>query len=219
MLRAMSSRELQLPDSWKRRLVHLRVLSGTLPEPTLDAREVATVERELGRQLGDGLLALVANRDDKLVELDIRLGALVTHTQDAHEAGMPRGLVGLGRRPDHNVLYGTSAMGTSIHRLDLATGDIEQIPTETFLDRLIGDHKERLRDAQGKKRARAVRVVKDEDIAKFKPAIVTDESQMLRVTHAKFGAGEVLEEREGRVTVRFEDGATRTLLRSFLTEV
>ncbi len=132
---------------------------------------------------------------------------------------MPRGLVGLGRRADHNILYATPAMGTFIHRLDLASGDIEQVPTEAWLDRLIADQKERMRDSQGKKRARAVRVVKDEDIAKFKPAVITDESQMLRVTHPKFGPGEVLEEREGRVSVRFDDGPTRTLLRSFLTEV
>lgn len=219
MLRRMTTRELQIPESWKRRLLHLRVLSGTVSEPHLDEREVLALQRALGRPLGDGLLALLANGDERMMELDVRIGAILGHTKDVHAAGLGKGLIGLGKRSDHNILYGTTALGTFVHRLDVATGGTEQLPTEVWLDGLIASQQERLRDAKGTKRARAIRVLKDDEITAFAPAIVTNDDQLGRVTHTKFGPGDVLEERDGRVTVRFDDGSTRKLLRSFLTEL
>ena len=100
------TRSLQLPDSLKRRLLHLRLLTGTQTPAELDADRVLSVQKLVGAELGDGLLALFANGDAALARYELRLRHIATHTNEFRSNGGPRGMIAIGRCPDGRFLIG-----------------------------------------------------------------------------------------------------------------
>ena len=212
----MATRTLELPVSWKRRLVHLRVMCGTKAAPELDAGEVARVEKALGVRLGDQLLGILATGGSLLQEYEVRLAMLPGHTEYAHKAGISRGLIGIGKRADGETLLCASALGTMIHRFDVKTGTTKGVPGEQWLDDLIQEQQTRLRSAKDTTRARGAKSIPQSEVDAFAPAVVTNES-CERVHHPKFGDGEVSQDLgDGKVEVSFASGDVKVLLRSFL---
>ncbi|MEM9071255.1 MAG: hypothetical protein AAGE52_22280 [Myxococcota bacterium] len=214
----MSSRQLELPASLKRRLLHLRQLTGTLTPPELPAESVAEVESTLGMTLGDPLLALLANRDDATLSREIRLRNLASHTRELRDLGGPRGLVGVGRDPAGAYLIACPLMGLWIHEIEFESGITRQRTTQEWLDELIAAEIEKLRDIESDEKARVFKVVGEAEVDAFTPAVVVDESPKAKVEHPKFGAGEVIQELDAgsKLVIRFADGQTRTLLARFV---
>ncbi|MEM6956981.1 MAG: hypothetical protein AAF645_14925 [Myxococcota bacterium] len=214
----MTRRTLDLPRNYKRRLLHLRFLCGSSTAPVLSSHDVERVEKELGIKLGDALLALVALRTSLLDEFEVRLTMLPRHTRDVHAAGMARGLVGIGRHPDGNVLLAASPLGTQVHRLQQADGDVQIHSVESWLEELCSLQRERLRDKAGQERARGEKSVTDDAVDAFE-IVIEASSDGPRVRHTKFGGGTILRELAGgKVEVRFDGGEIKTLMRSFLQD-
>lgn len=218
MGRLMTARPLELEQALKRRLLHLRQLTGTSTPATLDAGEVAAAERELGVQLGDPVLALLANRDDALVAHEVRLRNLAVHTRELHEAGGSAQLIGLGRDPEGAYVIGIPPAGGPLCFVDLETKEARELDLVAWLDELVAEEIAKLRDVETEEKARAFKVLSDEEVRAFAPALISDERPRRRVEHPKFGPGVVLRELEGgaKLEVRFEDGSTRTLLARFV---
>lgn len=213
------TRQLQLPDSLKRRLLHLRLLTGTQTPAELDADRVQSVQKSLGIDLGDALLALFANGDAALARYELRLRHIPTHTGEFRSNGGPRGMIAIGRCPNGTFLIGTAASGLHLHLLGLDGTATRTCVAEEWLDELIAEEVESLRDELGDAKARTMKVVNDEDVAKFSPSLVVDDSPKRRVKHVKFGSGVVLSESDDKtkLEILFTDGTTRTLLARFLT--
>ncbi|HJL00647.1 MAG TPA: hypothetical protein RMH85_19490 [Polyangiaceae bacterium LLY-WYZ-15_(1-7)] len=214
-----TARTLELTDPIKRRLLHLRYVSGTKTDPTLDAALVEDVEKTLGLKLGDNLLALLANGDVALEGFDVRLQNVVSLTKELHASGGPRGMVGLGRDPGGDVLVAAPLGGKGVAFFDTRDRSIDAVPLEAWLDELVGTQLEQLREDESDDKARAFKSVHDEDLGGFRPALVVDETPAKRVSHPKFGGGAILRELDGgaKLEVRFDDGSKRTLLARFLT--
>lgn len=220
---AMSTRELELPSGWKRRLLHLRILCDTKEPPHLDAAEVRRVEAALGVMLGDPLLALLSTQASALREYEIQLLSLPNHTKDVRgalgEDGLGGKLIGLGKHPDGNVFLATNASGTKVHRISMADHEVTVLPTEKWLDLQVARRQENLRSKGDKMRALGVKSIADDVLADFAPQVVEDETPKRRVRHTKFGEGDVLREFDGsKLEIRFECG-TKTLMASFVTDV
>ncbi len=219
-------RAIQLPLSWKRRLHHLRVLCNTQGAPQLDADLLGRVQTDLGRligqtepvTLGEPILAILATGGSLLHEYEVRLAMLPRHTRNAHEAGLSRGLVGIGRTADGEILLAASLLGTRFFRFEVATGHTEVLHGESWLDALIQEQQERLRDADDEARARSAIPIDAAEVEAYAPSVLRA-ATLGSVHHNKFGAGDVLRELgDGKVEVRFASG-TKTLLRSFLRTV
>ncbi len=216
----MTPRTLELPTSLKRRLLHLRQLTGTRTVAALDAGQVADVESALRVKLGDPLLALLANRDGALLAHEVRLRNLVGLTKDFHAQGGPRGMIGIGRDPDGKLIFGAPLLGLRLHVVEVETRAVRAMSTEEWLDELISVEIELLRDVESDEKARAFKVLGDAEVTAFAPA-VTQSDALRQVQHAKFGLGEILHEMEEgtKLEVRFADGTTRTLLARFVQPV
>ena len=214
----MSTRELELPSGWKRRLLHLRILCNTKEPPQLDAADVSRVEEALGVTLGDPLLALLTTHATTLREYEIQLLSLPNHTKDVR-AALGGELIGLGKHPDGNVFLATTASGTEVHRISMANKNVTVLPTEKWLDLQVARRQESLRGKGDKMRALGVKSIAEDALAEFVPRVVEDETPKRRVHHAKFGDGDVLREFDGaKLEIRFECG-TKTLMASFVTDV
>lgn len=214
------ARELELPPALKRRLLHLRVMSGIEAPPTIDVDHVNELESELGLQLGDCFLALLANRDGLLDEYDVRLRNVGTMTRDFHAQGMPRGMLGIGRDPESGFLVGAPPLGRLVHILDPESGAARQLTVEQWLDELLAAFRDTVRDDDGEAKARAHQPLNEDEVAKFKPALVHDVAPPKRlVTHPKFGFGEVLNQDGDKLEIRFTDGSVKNLLARFVTPV
>lgn len=213
------TRILALPDSLKRRLLHLRLLTGTQTPAELDADRVQSIQKSIGVELGDALLALFANGDAALARYELRLRHVATHTKELRANGGDDGMIAIGRCPDGKFLIGTATHGKQLHLLGLDGEETRDVLAESWLDELIADEVEGLRDEEGDAKARTMKVVTDEDVAAFEPRLVVDESPKRRVTHAKFGAGVVVSESDdlSKLEILFADGKTRTLLARFVT--
>ncbi len=216
--RRRMTRLLQLPDSLKRRLLHLRLLTGTQLQAELDADQVQAVQKSIGLELGDGLLALFANNDAALARYELRLRHIATHTNEFRSNGGPRGMIAIGRCPDGKFLIGTAASGLHLHLLGLDGEETRVLVVETWLDELIAEEIENLRDELGDAKARTMKVVNDSDVAGFEPRLVVDDSPKRKVTHPKFGPGVVIAESDdkSKLEILFADGTTRTLLARFV---
>ncbi len=214
----MTARPLELTQGLKRRLLHLRQLTGTHTPPTLDAGEVAAAERELGVKLDDPVLALLANRDDALGAHEVSLRNLGTHTRELRDASGDESLIGLGRDPEGSFIVGIPPTGGVLSFVALEGGAVRQLAPEAWLDELVAIEIEKLRDVETEEKARVFKVLSDDEVRAFVPAMITDETSRRRVEHPKFGRGEVLREFEGgvKLEVRFGDGSTRTLLARFV---
>lgn len=214
----MSTRELELPSGWKRRLLHLRILCDTKEPPQLDAAEVRRVESALGVTLGDALLALLSTQATTLREYEIQLLTLPNHTKDVR-AAIGGDLIGLGKHPDGNVFLATNVAGTEVHRVSMADHSVTVLPTEKWLDLQVARRQENLRDEGDTIRALSVKSIPDGALEEFKPCVVEDDTPKRRVHHTKFGEGDVLREFDGgKLEIRFESG-TKTLMASFVTDV
>ncbi|MFT5357358.1 MAG: hypothetical protein ACI9KE_004592 [Polyangiales bacterium] len=213
----MSTRELELPSGWKRRLLHLRVLCDTKEPPQLDAADVRRVELALGVTLGDPLLALLSTHATSLREYEIQLLSLPNHTKDVR-AVLGGDLIGIGKHPDGNVFLATNAGGTKVHRITMANKKVSVLPTEKWLDLQVARRQESLRDEGDTIRALGVKSIAEDALAAFVPSVVEDETPKRRVQHTKFGEGDVLREFDGKLEIRFETG-TKTLMASFVTDV
>lgn len=213
----MSTRELELPSGWKRRLLHLRVLCDTKEPPQLDAADVRRVELALGVTLGDPLLALLSTHATSLREYEIQLLSLPNHTKDVR-AALGGELIGIGKHPDGNVFLATNAGGTKVHRITMANKKVSVLPTEKWLDLQVARRQESLRDEGDTIRALGVKSIAEDALAAFVPSVVEDETPKRRVQHTKFGEGDVLREFDGKLEIRFETG-TKTLMASFVTDV
>lgn len=213
------TRILELPDSLKRRLLHLRLLTGTQTPAQLDSDRVQSIQKAIGVELGDALLALFANGDAALARYEIRLRHVATHTKELRANGGDAGMIAIGRCPDGKFLIGTATNGKELHLLGLDGEETRDVKAESWLDELIAEEVEGLRDEEGDAKARTMKVVNDADVAAFEPRLVVDESPKRRVTHVKFGSGVVLSESEdqSKLEILFADGTTRTLLARFVT--
>lgn len=217
MLRRMSVKTLEIPEPVKRRLLHLRILSGTETEPVLNGSEVANCMRLLGKPLGDIVWALLANGDDRTLRLDPRLSMIPDYTKEAHAAGMPRGLVCLGKLPNH--YFGVPPSGAYVHLYPTDDEEERQLPLSEWLDEQIATLTETLHESDDDDlKGRVFQSIHDKDLEKFKPGVEMDGGSDRNVTHKKFGKGEILRELEGgeKLEIRFEDGAVKTLLARFV---
>lgn len=218
MLRRMSVKTLEIPEPLKRRLLHLRVLSGTETEPVLQASEVETLMRELHVPLGDAVWALLANGDNRTLRLDPKLSMIPDYTEEAHEAGLPRGLVCLGKVPGR-FYFGVPPSGATVHLYPLDDEEERQLPLTQWLDEQIAVMTEVLHEEEDDDlKGRVFQTITEEDLAKFQPGVEMKKAKGREVTHKKFGKGEILRELEGgeKLEVRFEDGAVKTLLARFV---
>lgn len=213
----MSTRELELPSGWKRRLLHLRVLCDTKEPPQLDAADVRRVEAALGVTLGDPLLALLCTKATSLREYEIQLLSLPNHTKDVR-AAIGGELIGIGKHPDGNVFLATNVGGTEIHRISMEDQTVAVLPTEKWLDLQVARRQEALRDEGDTVRALGVKGIAEAALEAFLPCIDEDDTPKRRVQHAKFGEGDVLREFDGKLEIRFESG-TKTLMASFVSDV
>jgi len=211
-------RTLEIPAVLKRRLLHLRVLSGAQEPAEIDVDAVARVEKAIGRTLGDPLLALLANADGVTERFEMRLGNVESHTREQREAGLPPGLLGIGRRPN-GLLIGAPALGMLLHLM--REDEVSMVPTIAWLDEQISLQIEGLRDDQSDAKARVYHTISEGELAEFEPALVRSDEPKRRVTHPKFGDGEVVRsfDRGEKLEIRFDDGATKTLLARFVTEL
>ncbi|MEM1416785.1 MAG: hypothetical protein AAGH15_17950 [Myxococcota bacterium] len=217
-----TARILELPPALKRRLVHLRQLTGATQEPHLREADVMLAQQRIGRPLGDAFLALMANHDEALEAYDLDLARLPGLTKEAHIAGMPFGFVALGRAPESEVYVGATPLGSLVMLFDPNDGEeTRQLGVEAWLDELIAEEIEKLRDDLSDDKARVYKLVKDADVAAYTPALVRPTAGERRhVQHPKFGVGEVLRELEGgeKLEIRFDSG-TKTLMARFVREL
>lgn len=217
-----TARTLELSASLKRRLVHLRHLTGAEQAPELKEAEVMLAQQVLGRSLGDAFLALLANHDKALEAYDLDVQRLPARTKEAHVAGLPFGFVALGRDPESDAIVGATPLGTQV--IVLAGGpeqEARQLPVEAWLDELIAEEIEKLRDDETDEKARVYKTVTAKDVESFAPALTRPtRGERRHVKHAKFGVGEVLRELEGgsKLEIRFE-GGTKTLMARFVREL
>ena len=216
MLCAMPRKSLELPNPLKRRLLHLRILSGTETPPVLSGPEVRNCMRLLEMPLGDGVLALLANGDSRTLRMDPRLTHVPQYTREAHGAGLPRGLLCLGKLPNHYFAVPPSGAYVHLHPIDDA--ESRQLPLEQWLDEQIAILIEQLRDVETEEKARVFHTINEEELAAFAPGVELSAEGSRTVTHAKFGEGEVLREVDGgtKLEVRFGDGQVRMLLARFV---
>jgi hypothetical protein len=218
MLPAMSVKTLEIPEPVKRRLLHLRILSGTETEPVLDGSEVKNLMRLLDMPLGDIVWAVLANGDNRTLRLDPRLPMIPSYTKEAHEAGMPRGLVCIGKVPGH-YYFGMPPSGASVLLYPMDDEDQRQLPLTDWLDEQIAHMTEVLHESDDdEKKGRVFQSIHDDDLEKFEPGVEMDGGSDRSVTHKKFGKGEILRELEGgeKLEIRFDDGAVKTLLARFV---
>lgn len=216
--RPMSVKPLEIPESIKRRLHHLRVLSGTETEPVLAGSEVRNCMRLLDKPLSDTVLAFLANGDNRTLRLDPRLPLIPSYTKEAHAAGMPRGLVCVGRVPDR-YYFGMPPSGANVHLYPIDDADERQLPLTDWLDEQIAVMTEALHATEDDDiKGRVFQTITDEDLEAFAPGVEMAEDDSRKVTHQKFGDGEVLRELEGgeKLEIRFGDGQVRTLLARFV---
>ena len=218
MLAPMSVKSLEVPEPIRRRLFHLRVLSGTETEPVLSGSEVRNTMRLLDTPLGDVVWAFLANGDNRTLRLDPRLSLIPSYTKEAHDAGMPRGLVCLGRIPDR-YYFGMPPSGAYVHLYPIDDDDERQLPLAQWLDEQIAIITEALHESDDDDiKGRAFQTITADDLAAFEPGVEMAEDDSRKVTHKKFGGGEILRELEGgaKLEIRFEDGQVRTLLARFV---
>jgi len=217
MLPPMSVKTLEVPEPIKRRLFHLRVLSGTETEPVLSGSEVRNCMRLLDVPLGDTVWAFLANGDNRTLRLDPRLSLIPNYTEEAHAAGMPRGLICVGKIPDR-YYFGMPPSGAYVELYPLDDREMRQLPLAEWLDEQIAQMTETLHESDDDDlKGRAFQSISAEDLAAFEPGVEMSEDQSRKVTHKKFGAGEILRELEGdKLEIRFDDGQVRTLLARFV---
>jgi len=218
MLRRMSVKKLEIPEPLKRRLLHLRVLSGTETEPVLQAAEVETLMRELHVPLGDNVWALLANGDNRTLRLDPKPSMIPDYSKEAHEAGLPRGLVCLGKL-GNRYYFGVPPSGAHVHLYPMDDEEERQLPLTQWLDEQIATMTEALHESEDDDlKGRVFQSITEEDLAKFQPGVEMKKAKAQKVTHKKFGEGEILRELEGgeKLEVRFADGAVKTLLARFV---
>jgi len=218
MLSAMSVKTLEIPEPVKRRLLHLRILSGTETEPVLNGTEVSNCMRLLDKPLGDIVWAFLANGDNRTLRLDPRLSMIPDYTEEAHDAGMPRGLVCLGKVPNR-YYFGVPPSGAYVHLYPMDDEDERQLPLTEWLDEQIATVTEALHESDDDDvKGRVFQSIHDKDLEKFKPGVEMDGGSDRSVTHKKFGKGAILRELEGgeKLEIRFEDGQVKTLLARFV---
>lgn len=212
-------RTLEIPLPIKRRLLHLRFLTGVEAPAQLDEQALAAAEAAIGRKLEDPVLAVLANGDEVTRQrFDIRLDRLVSVDKDCHQAGMPPGIVGLGRDSEEGVYIGMPTRGLLVFRQNEEGSTM--LPTETWLDELIAAEVASLRDEEGDEKARIYHTVKEDEVSAFEMQIVRSDVKRRTVRHAKFGVGEVLSEQDGgaKLEIRFGDGSVKTLLARFVSD-
>ena len=215
-------RNLDLPVSLRRRLLHLRGLCGAHVPAVVEAHAIEDAEKALRVKLGDPLLALLANGDDALGRREIAIGKVVELTLGLRRQGGPRGLVAIGFDAEKNTWLTANALGTSVGTYSEETGASAMQPLEAWLDDLIGAEKEALRELETEEKARTFKTLSDDEVAAFQPAIVSVERIVRRVRHPKFGVGEVLKEIDSgaKLEVLFAgEDKPRTLMASFLSRV
>ena len=218
MLRPMPVKSLEIPTPLKRRLLHLRILSGTETAPVLPGSAVQSCMRLLDKPLGDAVLAFLANGDERTLRMDPRLPLLPQYTREAHDAGMPRGLVCLGKLPNH--YFGVPPSGAYVHLFPTDDAEERQLPLEQWLDEQIAICIEQLRDVETDEKGRVFQSISEDDLAAFSPGVDLAAEGSRKVTHPKFGDGEVLREFEAgtKMEIRFADGQVRTLLSRFVQD-
>lgn len=212
-------RNLDLPVSLRRRLLHLRGLCGAHVPAVVDTHFVEAAEKALRVKLGDPLLALFANGDDALGRHEVAIGKVADLTHDLHRHG-PRGLLAIGLEPEKGGWITSNALGTSIGTYSDDLGATPMRSLEAWLDDLIGTEKEALRELETEEKARTFKTLSDDEVAAFQPALVSFVRNVRRVQHPKFGVGEVLKEIDAgeKLEVLFAGEAKpRTLMARFLS--
>ena len=219
MLRAMAVKPLEIPAPTKRRLLHLRILSGTETAPVLSGPDVRNCMRLLEMPIGDVVLALLANGDRRTLRMDPRLKLIPSYTREAHEAGLGRGLLCIGKLPKH--YFGIAPGGTLVYLHPTDDAEPRQVTLDEWLDEQIALMVEHLHESEDDdEKGRVFQSITDEEIEAFVPGVELAEEGSRTVTHAKFGEGEVLRELEGgeKLEIRFADGQVRTLLARFVQQ-
>jgi len=214
----MSVKSLEVPEPIKRRLLHLRVLSGTETEPVLSGSEVRNCMRLLDVPLGDIVWAFLANGDNRTLRLDPRLSLIPNYTEEAHAAGLPRGLVCVGRIPDR-YYFGMPPSGANVHLYPIDDAEERQLTLAAWLDEQIAIMTETLHESDDDDiKGRAFHTITTGELAGFEPGVEMAEDDSRKVMHKKFGEGEILRELEGgaKLEIRFGDGQVRTLLARFV---
>ncbi len=207
---------LQIESSLKRRLLHLRVITGTPTPAEVCADDVERVERTIGRELSDPILALMANGDPALARHEIALGFLETHAESLRAQRGPRGLIAIGKEDKSGGVIAIAPLGGRLCIWDVGNSGVRELPLLEWLDELISLEKEALRHEEGEDRARLIAKVNDEDVETFVPAL-TAAAEQERVEHPKFGSGKILREFDGeKLEIEFADGSVRTLLARFV---
>ena len=162
--------------------------------------------------------AFLANGDDRTLRMDPRLPLLPQYTREAHDAGMPRGLICLGKLPNH--YFGVPPSGAYAHLFPTDDAEERQLPLEQWLDEQIAISIEQLRDVETDEKGRVFQSISEDDLAAFSPGVDLAADGARKVTHPKFGDGEVLREFEAgtKMEIRFADGQVRTLLSRFVQD-
>ena len=213
----MPLKTLEIPERIKRRLLHLRILSGTETEPTLPGPAVKNCMRLVGTPIGDVVLALMANGDDRTLMLDPRISQIPAYTREAHGAGLPHGLLCIGKF--QGTYFGVPPGGQFVFLMPTDGDDApRQVPLEHWLDEQVALMVEWLRHDKSEAKARTFRTVNEEDVVMFEPSVDLAEEGSRSISHPKFGGGEILRELEGgdKLEIRFDDGQVRTLLARFV---
>jgi hypothetical protein len=234
-----SERPLKLHPAVEAALVHLVAAehwlahqgeedATTLPpeDRPISLEAVESCEEAVGGWLTDEALALLTSETDALDDVhEMRLSMVGAHTERAHDLGLSKGLIAIGRgghvwycvprRPedeDRTKLIAFDDGDRSEHRVDLVRWLTERV-------------EERLDDLEVDEAVQA-ELESELNIARFQPRLAraakAEEGPARRVRHTKFGEGTVLREvRDGaepKLTIRFDDGSEKTLLQRFVQD-
>lgn len=225
-----SAGELALPTSYVTQLFRLREALRFEAPPRLVLEEVAAAEKALRVTLPDrllGLIAVLGTPPRPLVELTRELRqeegfdrswvAIGPETWERCARAMPVcALCGDDGGADLVFAWDAESEATCEYRAGADDGGSD---FATFLTWRWGRY-QRLPNAKPPTdfetpNADLDAPVSAEILAAFRPALVPEAAGRRRVSHPKFGEGEVLSELDGKCTVAFASG-TKTLLSSVL---
>ncbi|HJL18004.1 MAG TPA: hypothetical protein RMH99_20230 [Sandaracinaceae bacterium LLY-WYZ-13_1] len=202
--------------------------STTIPKDdravSLDA--LAGCESAVDAQLTDEAVALLSSETETLSEgLQMTLGMVGTHTELAHDRGMPSTLVAIGRRG--RTFYAVPKRPETEDRARLWVFDGHKDPWRIETARLLIQLAEERADELEMDEATQAEIESELNIAHYLPRLARPEAAVeapaeRRVRHPKFGEGTVLQELhdgpEPKLVVRFDQGAEKTLLARFLED-
>jgi hypothetical protein len=234
-----SERPLKLHPAVEAALVHLIAAERWLAHPGEDdaatlppddrpipLEAVESCEAAVDGWLTDEALALLTSETDALDDLrQMRLAMVGAHTEEAHDLGLSKGLLALGR--DGHQWFCVPRRPEAEDRTKLTVFD-DQDRSETRVDlvRWLTELVEQRLDDVEVDEATEAALESELNIARFEPQLVREEplapAATRRVRHAKFGEGTVLREltdgAEPKLAIRFDDGAEKTLLARFVED-